>query len=580
MKRLGWPALLWMLLSLAACGGLGGEPEIVATVQMAPAARAIASINDAWRPDIENGARIFAERCVECHGTSGDGQGDLVLAGSVERPLDMTDREQVAAKSPLAWFEIITRGKIENLMPPWAGALSEAERWDVALYAYTLAYDDALLALGERLWRETCGDCALPALIPPVYSDADYGALLNADHFGAALTDAEAAAAMAYARMTSLALDGGRRAAGASAQLGMISGVVVHGTAGGALPGDTTVQLRYGNIDEGFSFAETTIDSDGGFQFNDIPLADKFEYMLGAVYDERLFNRRASVAALRQEADALRLTVYDETNDPFVLSVAGIDLFIEPLRLDDLGAGLAITQILTYHNNSDRLYTSGRGFDDGREAALLIQSPQGALLLSGDGGGRYVVIEDMERLPDSVIDTLPVMPGEGHRLLLEYWLPYAGAAIFEQAFSNSLDAALTLTLSDGLEAEGEGLRQQETIDGARVYEAALQMERDPQLRFGINGDPFALSSDEGLIITSDALPLLLLGVAAVAAALFLGFGLLKRRGAESAGEIDRLVGELVRLEADHDQGRINHDLYHHRRRELKARLAELMASDE
>ena len=143
--------------------------------------------------------------------------------------------------------------------------------------------------------------------------------------------------------------------------------------------------------------------------------------------------------------------------------------------------------------------------------------------MSGDGGGRYVVIEDMERLPDSVIDTLPVMPGEGHRLLLEYWLPYAGAAIFEQAFSNSLDAALTLTLSVGLEAEGEGLRKQETIDGARIYEAALQMERDPQLRFGINGDPFATSSDEGFIITSDALPLLLLGVAAVAAALFLGF---------------------------------------------------------
>ena len=363
MKRLSWPALLLLLLSLAACGGLGGEPEIVATVEVAPAARAIASIDDAWQPDIENGARIFAERCVECHGSSGDGRGDLVLAGSVERPLDMTDREQVAAKSPLAWFEIITQGKIENLMPPWEGALSEAERWDVALYAYTLAYDDALLALGERLWREVCGACALPALIPPVYSDADYGALLNANSFGAALTDVEAAAAMAYARMASLVSGGGGRAAGASAQQGMISGAVVHGTAGGALPGDTTVQLRYGNIDEGFSFAETTIDSDGRFQFNDVPLADKFEYMLGAVYDERLFNRRASAAALRQEADALRLTVYDETNDPFVLSVARIDLFIEPLRLDDLGTGLAITQILTYRNNSDRLYTSGRGFE-------------------------------------------------------------------------------------------------------------------------------------------------------------------------------------------------------------------------
>ncbi len=569
-----------MLLSLAACGGLGGEPEIVATVEMEPAARAAVSGADGWQPDIDNGARIFAERCVECHGLSGDGRGDLVLAGSVERPLDMTDREQVAAKSPLEWFEIITQGIIENLMPPWEGALSEAERWDVALYVYTLAYDDALLAMGERLWREACGDCALPAQIPPVYSDADYGALLNAESFGAALSDAEAAAALAYARMDSLDSAAGRSTAGASAQPGKISGVVVHGTAGGVLPGDTTVQLRYGNGDEGFSFAETSIDGDGGFQFNDIPLADKLEYMLGAAYDERLFSRRLSAADLRRNADALRITVYDETNDPFVLSVARIDLFIEPLRLDDLGTGLAITQILTYRNSSDRLYTSGRGFDDGREATLLIQFPRRARLLSGDGGGRYVVIEDMERLPDSVIDTMPVMPGGGHSVLLEYWLPYADAEIFEQAFSNPLDAALTVTLSSELRAEGDGLLQKETGDGARVYEADLQMQRDPQLRFGISGDPFAASSDDGLIITSETLPILLLGAAAVAAALFVSFALMKRRGDDSAGEIDRLVAELARLEEDHDQGRINHDLYHHRRRGLKARLAELMASGE
>ena len=51
-------------------------------------------------------------------------------------------------------------------------------------------------------------------------------------------------------------------------------------------------------------------------------------------------------------------------------------------------------------------------------------------------GGRYVVIEDMARLPDSVIDTLPVLPGEGHHvILLEYWLPFDRRAAISSRLS-------------------------------------------------------------------------------------------------------------------------------------------------
>ena len=104
-----------ILSTLSACVGLGGEPEIVATVPPAETTqRAIIAASE-WQPDIENGARIFAERCVDCHGVSGDGLGALVLAGSVERPLDMTERAQVASKSPLEWFEIITEGSYRQL---------------------------------------------------------------------------------------------------------------------------------------------------------------------------------------------------------------------------------------------------------------------------------------------------------------------------------------------------------------------------------------------------------------------------------------------------------------------------------
>ena len=139
-----WRAILACIalaLGLAGCGGLGGEPQIVATFTP-PTAEVL------WQPDISNGARIFADNCTECHGILGDGRGDLVAAGSVPQPLDMTDLRLTAAKSPLEWFEIITEGRIENLMPPWSNALSEGERWDVALYAYTLAYDEFAAGCG------------------------------------------------------------------------------------------------------------------------------------------------------------------------------------------------------------------------------------------------------------------------------------------------------------------------------------------------------------------------------------------------------------------------------------------------
>ena len=154
MKALRVIGTLAAALALGACSGLGGEPEIVATVE-APSADWTALVD--WQPDLGSGERIFQERCTECHGDSGDGLGELVTAGSVERPPDMRDRALVALKSPLEWYKIITQGRIEKLMPPWENALSEQERWDVALYSYTLGYAEELLAAGAEIWRERCG---------------------------------------------------------------------------------------------------------------------------------------------------------------------------------------------------------------------------------------------------------------------------------------------------------------------------------------------------------------------------------------------------------------------------------------
>lgn len=586
---------VWILaaaFALGACSGLGGEPEIVATVAPRNASTTDIPVSGEWQPDLSEGARIFQERCTECHGAGGDGLGELVKAGSVERPLDMTDRKLVALKSPLDWYEVITKGRIEKLMPPWENALSDDERWDVTLYSYTLNYDEELLAAGERLWRERCVGCDLPAAIPPVFSDREYGATLNRENFDGALNAEEIDAVVGYARLKSLEtgddaskrLETGDDASKRNeASLGVIRGQVQHGTAGGIVPTGTRIQLRYGNQAAGYSLAETSIDEDQRFSLADVPLRRDFSYVLGAVYEGRLFSKGLPEVSAAESVPAQTLTIYDLTTDPRVVEAAQIDLYLEAVAWEDWGPGLYVSQSVRFRNSSDRLYTSGRAFDDGREAVLLLQFPQGARALSGDQGGRYVLIENLDNLPNSVIDTLPVAPGADHQIVLEYFLPYQREIDFQQDFSNMLDAEVTITLSDSMSIESDNFLKEDgsaAAEGLRVYAGQLNMDSEPQLAFRISGDPFATSSADSRLVTGDVLPMLVAVAAALAGALLAGLGWRRRQMDSDSSEIDRLVAELARLDADHDQGRINHDLYHHRRRELKAKLAERMAAAE
>ena len=73
-------ALATIAVMLAGCGGLGGEPAIIATLPPRVTSESAQPASGDWKPNLANGGRIFAERCVECHGNSGDGRGELVLA--------------------------------------------------------------------------------------------------------------------------------------------------------------------------------------------------------------------------------------------------------------------------------------------------------------------------------------------------------------------------------------------------------------------------------------------------------------------------------------------------------------------
>ncbi len=156
---------MWILITLAvaalvlsACGGLAGEPAIVSTELPPPTVPPEMGF-PAAPPDMVQGAAIFSGRCTECHGVNGAGDGPRVASGQVVDVPNFLDPAVPGAQRVSEWFDTITNGRIEKLMPPWRAALSEQERWAVAYYTYTMHAGPEQIARGAEVYADSCAGC-------------------------------------------------------------------------------------------------------------------------------------------------------------------------------------------------------------------------------------------------------------------------------------------------------------------------------------------------------------------------------------------------------------------------------------
>ncbi|WP_454260344.1 FTR1 family protein [Pseudoxanthomonas mexicana] len=132
------------------------EPEVIAKTAHALAAELLTAYRidaaPATPPDVARAAPLYAQQCAGCHGTQGRGDGP-VAASLTPRPIAFTDTERAAQRSPLALYQVISQGLDGTAMTSFAH-LSEADRWALAFYVGSFAYDDATRSRGEALWRQ------------------------------------------------------------------------------------------------------------------------------------------------------------------------------------------------------------------------------------------------------------------------------------------------------------------------------------------------------------------------------------------------------------------------------------------
>jgi len=102
-------------------------------------------------PDLARGGMLYQKQCATCHGATGRGDGPAGVKLS-PRPVDFTDQTRADGRSALSLYEVISQGVAGTPMASYAKQLSAADRWALAYFVGSLAYQKEA-ATGAHLWK-------------------------------------------------------------------------------------------------------------------------------------------------------------------------------------------------------------------------------------------------------------------------------------------------------------------------------------------------------------------------------------------------------------------------------------------
>jgi high-affinity iron transporter len=110
----------------ADCATLVDDLLVATGIQRAPSAP----------PDLDEGARLFAQTCATCHGPTGHGDGPAAAALN-PKPADFHADAVMDGLTPFKAFNVVRFGVKGTAMAPFEG-LDEKQRWALAFYLFSL----------------------------------------------------------------------------------------------------------------------------------------------------------------------------------------------------------------------------------------------------------------------------------------------------------------------------------------------------------------------------------------------------------------------------------------------------------
>jgi len=526
MKRSPFVVMLFLaaLLTLSACGGLGGEPQIIATQRPSSNSQSD-TMNTTMSAD---GAEIYAQRCASCHGPQGKGDGEVILQAGVPIP-DFTDLTTVVSKTIDEYYEVVTNGRLEKLMPPWKDALTEEQRWAVTQYVYDMGHNDAQAAAVDTT------DAASAAGSTTDSTDSE------------AATSAEDAAQLSMKQMD-------------------VVGTIINGTANASLPAGLEVTLHAVNVNFEDETLKTTANADGTFRLEDLNIYNDRVYLLTVNYGGITFAGTMMAADFTKDTLDLTASIYETTNDPAAVQMDSLtsQISIENDRL-------YVVQLVTLVNNGDKAYSGASiPLPEGAQAELI-------------GDSRYTVSADGR----AILDSRPVVPNQLHTMHLAYSYPYSGELSISQPLAYDAPNGYEVIIANaGIEVSGANMFALGGRDTGMAFGTTAPQTVGSTLDFTVKGTPQSATVNPSPITatpapTSSVSPLAYVLIAA--GVLFIGAALVlfirerqaKRNPVDSESQVNALVKQIAALDLALKEGKISAAAHEKRRGALKAQLMQL-----
>lgn len=564
-------------------------------------------------PDVQAGAAIFAQNCAACHGDKGLGDGPQSMQLPVSVPaIGLADTARGA--SPAEWYKIVTQGNLDRFMPPFVGALSDQERWDVVSYVLTLHTTQTQVTEGKSLFDADCPNCASQfsdqKKMSALSEDDLVGIIKNGQGdipaFGKDYSDEQARAAAAYVRTLTfgtapevasastpavgttepsaaenLTPEAGAGSsstpeAAARAGNGTVSGSIQ--VSGGNLPSNLTVTLygfdhtqdQSGNPQQMISL-QTTAAADGTFQFENVAMPDKRAFVAEVEYNGIKY--RSGISSATSDSTSIELApvkLYETSDDLSLLDFTQVHILT-----DFATAGtVQFLEIYSFSNSSNKTVIISKD----NSSVNFIQLPAEA-----QNVGFQMGQDSAPLTTSSGGQGVAAVPSDTPYSIIAFFnLPYTGKLRIDQPFNTNVPSLIML-IPEGLKVSGQSLtdRGTQTIQNNSYQEfSASDLKAGSKFSFSLSGHPSTssatgLDTHQGLLFGGGAL-----GVVMILAGVFL-YLRDRRREVDVEDEepefdsSDEVMDAILALDDLHRAGKISDEAYQSRRAELKEILKEM-----
>jgi mono/diheme cytochrome c family protein len=562
-------------------------------------------------PDESVGLPLFQDRCANCHGPLGAGDGEMAADLPVPpRAFSAPDYRFTAV--PGRMYNAISNGLLaEGVgMPPFGSGttnpISPDNRWHLIAAIYSLATPADSLAQGEAIFQTTCAECHADADGLTAFGDGRFWANQSNETVYAQLTadpieehqlelsDAEWLAVIDYSRSRSFellpdALDPDDVVMPFDPPFmdrienGTIVGDVTNATTGQAIASGEA-RLRAFNMDLNERLSLTAeLDENGRFQFDLADVDPAWVYLVNVAYDGISYSSEPMQLEPGHPHANMPVTVYDPTTDPSGIVIDRIHVVVQ--FIEDQ---IFVNELYVVSNMDTAVFVGADG--DPMSGTFQISLPPNAHSISFERGfsnfDSFIPAEEIIQTPTGFADTLPIRPGPASlNLLVGYGMPYQSGMTIAHAVNYQVSQASIAMPQVGVSVRGEDWLPQEP----RVMGTSTVLNYvNPQpaitgnLTFVLEGQPqqVANAPGTGLAPTNTSTWEIWMGAAfllaaVIAASVFIYQWQIAPAVATSSPNPQQLLQEIAALDDAYENGDLSATAYKRQRQKLKRQLLEL-----